>query len=45
MHSEQPLTKELAHFEYLTFTFESQELAEQFNAVFRRAITICGSKK
>ena|ERR1051325_1344624 len=42
--AEQPHTKELAHFNYLTFTFDNKELAEQFNAAFRRAIKICGSK-
>lgn len=29
---------------YLTFTFDSKELAEQFNAAFRSAISICNSK-
>lgn len=42
--AEQPQTKELGRFHYLTFTFDSKELAEQFNTMFRRAITICGSK-
>ena len=43
--AEQSQTKELGHFTSLTFTFDSQVLAEQFNVVFRRAITICSSKK
>ena len=42
--AEQPQTKELGHFGYLTFTFDSKELAEQFNAAFRSAISICNSK-
>ncbi|HYK21473.1 MAG TPA: hypothetical protein VEV42_12110 [Pyrinomonadaceae bacterium] len=41
--AEQSQTKELGHFEYLTFTFETRDLAEQFNAAFRRAIKICNS--
>jgi hypothetical protein len=42
--AEQPQTKELGHFDYLSFTFESRELAEQFDAAFRRAIKICANK-
>jgi len=42
--AEQSQTKELAHFEYLTFTFETKELAQQFDATFRQAIKICASK-
>ena len=42
--AEQPQTKELGHFEYLTFNFESRELAEQFNTAFRRATKICEKK-
>lgn len=41
---EQPQTKELGSFDYLTFNFESRELAEQFNAAFRRAIKLCPNK-
>jgi hypothetical protein len=39
--AQQPQTKELAHFEYLTFTFATRELAQQFDAAFRRAINLC----
>jgi hypothetical protein len=35
--------KELGHFDYLNFTFESRELAEQFDTAFRRAIKICSN--
>lgn len=41
---EGPQTKELGHFDFLSFTFESRELAEQFNTAFRRAIKICTNK-
>ena len=39
--AEPPQTKELGHFDYLTFTFESRELAQQFDAAFRHAIKLC----
>jgi len=42
--AEPPQTKELGHFDYLTFTFESRDLAEQFDAAFRHAIKICSNK-
>lgn len=42
--AEQPQTKELGSFEYLTFTFESRKLAEQFNAAFRHAIKMCTNR-
>jgi hypothetical protein len=43
--AEQPPSKELGRFDYLTFTFDSKELAEQFNAAFRRAFKICSEKQ
>lgn len=42
--AEEPHTKEIGRFEHVTFTFDSKELAEQFNAAFRQAIKICTSK-
>jgi hypothetical protein len=42
--AEQPQTKELGSFGYLTFNFDSKDLAEQFNAAFRSAIRICNAK-
>jgi hypothetical protein len=42
--AEQPQIKELGSFGYLSFSFDSKELAEQFNAAFRQAIRICGNK-
>lgn len=42
--AEEPHAKEVGSFDYVTFTFDNQELAEQFNAALRRAITICTSK-
>jgi hypothetical protein len=42
--AEQPQTKEPGRFHFLPFAFQSKELAEEFNTIFRRAITICGSK-
>lgn len=42
--AEQPQTKELGHFDYLTFNFDSKDLAEQFDAAFRSAIRICNAK-
>ncbi len=42
--AEQPQTKELGSFGYLTFNFDSTDLAEQFNAAFRSAIRICNAK-
>lgn len=42
--AEEPHTKELGSFDYVTFSFDSKDLAEQFNEAFRRAITICTSK-
>jgi hypothetical protein len=42
--AEQPPAKELGRFDYLTFTFDSKEIAEQFNAAFRQAIKTCSNK-
>jgi len=42
--AEQPQTKELGSFDYLTFNFDSKDLAEQFNAAFRSAIRICNTR-
>jgi hypothetical protein len=42
--AEQSQTKELAHFDYLTFTFETREFAQQFDSAFRQAIKICANK-
>ena len=42
--AEQPQIKELANFDHLSFSFDSQELAEQFNAAFRQAIKICANQ-
>ena len=42
--AEEPQTKELGRFDYVTFNFDSKELAEQFNAAFRSAIRICNAK-
>jgi hypothetical protein len=42
--AEQPQTKELGRFDHLTFTFESKDLAEQFNTAIRSAISICNTK-
>lgn len=42
--AEEPHPQELGSFDHVTFTFDSKELAEQFNAAFRQAIKICTSK-
>ena len=42
--TDQAKTKELGHFDYITFTFVDKNLAEQFNVAFRLAIKRCNSK-
>jgi len=42
--AEEPHAKEVGSFDYVTFAFDNKQLAEQFNAALRRAITMCSGK-
>ena len=42
--TDQPPTKEYGDFDYLSFSFDNKDLAEQFTIAFSRAIKACISK-